>query len=124
MRSGGESHPVDLLLLCTVSFSTAVPIAALKSGSVLLNASKLWLSLLLNASQASELLLSSYSFGRLKELVKMISSLLVDFFFFSCDNCLPPCSRLCLDSAIHLRAFTSEHLHEPLTTSPGIFSLY
>lgn len=39
----------------------------------------LQLSLLLNVSQPSELLLSSYSFGKLKQLVKMISSLLVGF---------------------------------------------
>lgn len=35
----------------------------------------------------------------------------------------PPRSRLHLDSSVDWRAFTSEHLHEPLTTSAGIFSL-
>lgn len=56
-------------------------VAALKSGSILLHASELQLSLLVNDFQASEHLLSGYSFGKLKELIKVISSLLDGFFF-------------------------------------------
>lgn len=59
-----------------------MPVTALKSGSILLHASELQLSLLLNDFQASEHLLSSYSFGKVKELIKMISSLLDGFFLF------------------------------------------